>query len=45
VREAGQHRLISVNHDLIHEIAAVLPGSVVSTVKAGSKAAKKRKHS
>ena len=28
VREAGQHRFISVNHDLIHEIAAVLPISV-----------------
>ena len=31
VREAGQHRFISVNHDLIHEIADVLPGSVDST--------------
>ena len=28
VREAGQHRFISVNHDLIREIAAVLPISV-----------------
>src|SRR5437870_10425742 len=28
VREAGQRRFISVNHDLIHEIAAVLPISV-----------------
>lgn len=28
VRDAGQHRLISVNSDLIHEIAAVLPVSV-----------------
>jgi ArsR family transcriptional regulator len=37
VREAGQHRFISVNHDLIHEIADVLPGSVDST------AARKRK--
>jgi ArsR family transcriptional regulator len=31
VREAGQHRFISVNLDLIHEIADVLPGSVHST--------------
>ena len=48
VREAGQHRFISVNHDLIHEIAAVLPGSVVSElgpVRVGSKAAKKKRHS
>src|SRR5260221_8334627 len=28
VREAGQHRFISVDSKLIHEIAAVLPGSV-----------------
>ena len=28
VREAGQHRFISVNRDLIHEIADVLPSSV-----------------
>src|SRR4249920_2131876 len=28
VREAGQHRFISVNSDLINEIAAVLPVSV-----------------
>ena len=28
VREAGQHRFISVNRDLIHEIADVLPASV-----------------
>jgi ArsR family transcriptional regulator len=28
VREAGQHRFISVNLDLIHEIAAGLPLSV-----------------
>ena len=27
-REAGQHRIISVNSDLIHEIAALLPVSV-----------------
>ena len=37
VREAGQHRYISVNSKLIHEIAAVLPVSV------HSKAARKRK--
>jgi ArsR family transcriptional regulator len=37
VREAGQHRFISVNLDLIHEIADVLPGSVDAT------AARKRK--
>jgi ArsR family transcriptional regulator, arsenate/arsenite/antimonite-responsive transcriptional repressor len=37
VREAGQHRFISVNLDLLHEIADVLPGSVRST------AARKRK--
>ena len=37
VREAGQHRYISVNSDLIHEIAALLPVSV------HSKAARKRK--
>ena len=30
VREAGQHRIISVNSDLIHEIAALLPVSVHS---------------
>jgi ArsR family transcriptional regulator len=34
VREAGQHRFISVNLDLLHEIADVLPDS---------KAARKRK--
>src|SRR4029077_9141720 len=28
VREAGQHRIISVNSELIHEIAAVLPSNV-----------------
>ena len=28
VREAGQHRFISVNRDLIHEIADVLPAGV-----------------
>src|SRR6266704_4711718 len=28
VREAGQHRFISVNSNLIHEIAKVLPISV-----------------
>ena len=28
VREAGQHRIISVNSALIHEIAALLPVSV-----------------
>ena len=28
VREAGQHRIISVNSELIHEIAALLPVSV-----------------
>src|SRR5258708_22701072 len=28
VREAGQHRYISVNSDLIHEISAVLPITV-----------------
>jgi ArsR family transcriptional regulator len=39
VREAGQHRFISVNLDLIHEIAAVLPFSV------HTKAARKRKRS
>jgi hypothetical protein len=27
VREAGQHRFISVNLDLLHEIADVLPDS------------------
>jgi DNA-binding transcriptional ArsR family regulator len=32
VREAGQHRFISVNRDLIHEIADVLPGSVDAIV-------------
>jgi ArsR family transcriptional regulator len=37
VREAGQHRFISVNLDLLHEIADVLPISVDST------AARKRK--
>ena len=37
VREAGQHRFISVNLDLIHEIADVLPASV------GSTTARKRK--
>jgi len=39
VREAGQHRFISVNLDLdlIREIADVLPGSVDAT------AARKRK--
>src|SRR3977135_1292948 len=31
VREAGQHRFISVNLDLLHEIADVLPISVGST--------------
>ena len=35
VREAGQHRFISVNSDLIHEISAVLPISVHG--KAGRK--------
>ena len=28
VRESGQHRFISVNSDLINEIAAVLPSNV-----------------
>jgi DNA-binding transcriptional ArsR family regulator len=28
VREAGQHRFISVNRGLIHEIADVLPGGM-----------------
>ena len=28
VRESGQHRFISVNHDLIQEISALLPISV-----------------
>jgi DNA-binding transcriptional ArsR family regulator len=37
VREAGQHRFISVNLDLLHEIADVLPVHVDST------AARKRK--
>ena len=37
VREAGQHRFISVNLDLLHEIADVLPISVDTT------AARKRK--
>ena len=37
VREAGQHRFISVNLDLLHEIADVLP------IKVDSKAARKRK--
>ena len=37
VREAGQHRFISVNLDLLHEIADVLPISV------GSAAERKRK--
>jgi DNA-binding transcriptional ArsR family regulator len=37
VREAGQHRFISVNLDLLHEIADVLPVNVDST------AARKRK--
>jgi ArsR family transcriptional regulator len=37
VREAGQHRFISVNLDLLHEIADVLPISVDAT------AARKRK--
>jgi len=31
VREAGQHRFISVNLDLLHEIADVLPISVHAT--------------
>ena len=31
VREAGQHRIISVNSELIHEIAALLPVSVHGT--------------
>jgi ArsR family transcriptional regulator, arsenate/arsenite/antimonite-responsive transcriptional repressor len=31
VREAGQHRFISVNLDLLHEIADVLPISVGTT--------------
>jgi ArsR family transcriptional regulator len=31
VREAGQHRIISVNLDLLHEIADVLPIRVDST--------------
>jgi len=31
VREAGQHRFISVNLDLLHEIADVLPISVDAT--------------
>jgi hypothetical protein len=31
VREAGQHRIISVNMALIHEIADVLPISVHAT--------------
>jgi hypothetical protein len=39
VREAGQHRFISVNSDLINEIAAVLPSNV------HPKAARKRKRS
>jgi ArsR family transcriptional regulator len=39
VREAGQHRFISVNSELINEIAAVLPSSV------HSKTARKRKRS
>jgi ArsR family transcriptional regulator len=37
VREAGQHRFISVNLDLLHEIADVLPIRVDGT------AARKRK--
>jgi len=39
VREAGPHRYISVNSDLIHEISAVLPVSV------HGKAGRKRKRS
>jgi ArsR family transcriptional regulator, arsenate/arsenite/antimonite-responsive transcriptional repressor len=33
VREAGQHRFISVNLDLLHEIADVLPISVDTTAR------------
>ena len=33
VREAGQHRFISVNLDLLHEIADVLPISVDSAAE------------
>jgi ArsR family transcriptional regulator len=37
VREAGQHRIISVNLDLLHEIADVLP------IRMDSTAARKRR--
>ena len=33
VREAGQHRIISVNSELIHEIARLLPVSVHSKAR------------
>src|SRR5947207_8064830 len=42
VREAGQHRFISVNSKLIREISAVLPVSVRTTAARRTKTAKTR---